>query len=310
MLAVRRKEPFSDPAWGFEVKWDGVRAVLSFDGSATTLRGRSGRDMTASYPELAAASLSRPLILDGEIVALDSEGRPSFERLQRRMNLTSPAHVAAAGGVVPIDYVVFDVLYDGGPVIAEPWARRRSRLAALELPAGFTYVVPVDEDPTALWELVRSRGLEGIVAKRLESVYRPGERSADWQKIGAFRVARALVGGFTLGEGGRSGVFGALLLGLWAPGGLRWVGAVGSGFSDAALIAIRAALDEMTVDACPFVPTAGLPVATWVQPHLVALVQYKEWTAAGRLRAPSFRGFADDDPVSVTWETEGPDAVG
>jgi bifunctional non-homologous end joining protein LigD len=310
MLAVRRSEPFSDPAWGFEIKWDGVRTVLSFDGSATVLRSRRGRDVTATYPEVATAPLPRPLILDGEIVALDPEGRPSFERLQRRMNLRSPAQIAAAATGVAIDYVVFDLLYDGGPVIAEPWVRRRSRLARLELPARFTHLPAVDEDPTALWDLVRSRGMEGIVAKRLESVYRPGERSADWQKIGLFRIARAVVGGFTTGEGGRSGAFGALLLGQWVAGGLRWVGAVGSSFSDASLVAIRAALDEMTVGTCPFVPRFGVPKATWVQPQLVAMVQYKEWTAAGRLRAPSFHGFTDDDPAAITWVAEGPDAPG
>lgn len=310
MLAVRRKEPFRDPAWGFEIKWDGMRTILSNDGEAVRLRSRTGREVTHAYPELTALRPPGPLILDGEIVALDATGRPSFERLQRRINVTASVPVPTAAAAIRIEYVVFDVLYDGGPVIEEPWSARRRRLQALELPAGFAQVEPVDEDPSALWDLVERRGLEGIVAKRLDSPYRPGERSPDWQKISRFRTMRAVVGGFTPGEGGRSGTFGALLLGLWAREGLRWVGAVGSGFSDPALRAIRGALDEMTIAVCPFLLDRRLPVATWVHPQLVAAIQYKEWTAASRLRAPSFQGFTDDDPASITWEAEGPAAPG
>ncbi len=310
MLAVRRLSPFVDPEWGFEVKWDGVRTILSFDGDEVLLRSRAGNDATAKYPELAGFRSGNPMILDGEVVAPDATGRPSFERLQQRMNVTAPPQVAKLSVAIPVTYVVFDVLFDGVPLIDQPWTARRARLAGLELPASFTRVEPVDEDPSALWDLVRARGLEGIVAKRLDSLYRPGERSPDWQKITAFRTVRAVVGGFTKGDGGRSGSFGALLLGLRDQDGLRWVGAVGSGFSDAALGAIRAALDQMVVAECPFVPDDQIPAATWVHPHLVAAVQYKEWTGAGRLRAPSFKGFTQDDAGSVTWETEGPGAPG
>ena len=158
-----------------------------------------------------------------------------------------------------------------------------------------------------MWSFVEDNDLEGIVAKRLGSRYTSGVRSPDWRKIGFFKQLRAVVGGFTPGVGGRSGTFGALLLGLWDEDRLRWIGSVGSGFSDRSLAAIRTALDEMTMAECPFLPDGELPNrSTWVQPQLVSMVRYKQWTAAGRLRAPSFSGFTDDPVESVTWVSEGP----
>ncbi len=307
MLATRWPGPFTDPGWVFEIKWDGVRCVLHWDGERTVLRSRSGNDATARYPELGAFRSERPVVLDGEIVALDGSGLPSFEQLQQRMNLGSASLVATARTEVPISYVVFDVLFDGADLTTEPLEHRQERLRGLELPGPVTVSEVVAGDPDPLWDFVVERGMEGIVAKRLGSGYRPGERSADWRKIGAFRQARAVVGGFTRGEGGRRDAFGALLLGQWDADGLRWVGSVGSGFSDSALRAIRAALDEMVLEDSPFRPTEGMPrEATWVQPVLVALVQYKEWTSVGRLRAPSFKGFTEDPISDVTWEREGP----
>ncbi len=311
MLAVRWPEPFADADWGFEIKWDGVRVVMRFDGEAVGLHSRAGNDVTTKYPELGAFHAARPLILDGEVVAFDEAGRPSFERLQSRMNLAVGLASVPPPRLVPIVYVVFDVLYDGVPVLDLPWRRRRALLESMEMPAPFVRTDVVDRDPSALWELVKERGIEGIVAKRHDSQYRPGVRSPHWRKITAFRHARAVVGGYTPGEGGRVGTFGSLLLGLWTPDGLRWVGAVGSGFSDAELRAIRNALDRMRVVDSPFLPDAGLPQgAVWVVPQLVAMVQHKEWTAAGRLRGPSFEGFTDDDPATMRWETEGPEGPG
>lgn len=311
MLAVTRAEPFADPGWGFEVKWDGVRTILSFDGAQVKLTSRAGNDATSRYPELTSFAPPQPTILDGEIIALDSSNRPSFERLQQRMNLSSPALIMQATEAVPISFVAFDLLYEGGPLIDLPWVDRRDRLASLALPDQFVLSQPVDGDPQFLWEFVVGRGIEGIVAKRLGSPYRPGQRSPDWQKITAFRSMRAVVGGFTDGEGGRTGTFGALLLGLWKPEGLVWVGAVGSGFSDADLRAVRSALDQMVAHKPPFINDRDLPkAATWVHPSLVAVVQFKEWTSAGKLRAPSFKGFTDESVDSATWEAEGPSATG
>ncbi len=307
MLAVPWPRPFVDDGWTFEVKWDGVRAVLSWDGSRTSLAGRRGDDITARYPEIAGFAADRPVVLDGEIVALDEENRPSFERLQARINLTHPARVAAAAARDPVSFVAFDVLFDGADVTSAPIEERRARLDAVHLAAPIVAGTVVPGDATPLWRFVVEQGLEGIVAKRAGSRYRPGVRSPDWRKVANYRRVRAVVGGFTPGKGGRAGSFGALQLGLWDGPGLRWIGGVGSGFDDRALAVIRTALDEMVVPDSPFVADPELPNdVVWVEPRLVALVQFKQWTATGRLRAPSFQGFTDDAPEAATWDSEGP----
>lgn len=305
------RKPFTDDEWVFEIKWDGVRALLYHDGEATTLVSRSGKDITDRYPELASFEASGPVVLDGEIVALDEDGRPSFELLQQRMNLNAPGAIEEARRAVPVNYAAFDVLYDGGDITRKPFDERREVLESLDLEKPFVRSEIVESDPTALWEFVRSRELEGIVAKRRASPYRPGARSSDWKKIPVERRVRAVVGGFTEGDGGRSGSFGALLLGLWTAAGLRWIGSVGSGFDEWSLGAIRTALDQMRMEQSPFIPGGDLPRrAVWVYPQLVALVAYREWTQVGRLRAPVFKGFTDDPASEVTWEAEGPDSDG
>ena len=308
MLATSWNEPFSDSDWGFEVKWDGVRTLLYYDGAEVQLRSRSGLDVTATYPELTGFSADGPVILDGEIIALDENGRPSFGQLQKRMNLSSVHLVNDAIATTPVSFMVFDVLhYHGSPTLSMPWAERREILTALDLEPPFLVSEAIAEDPSDLWRFVVDRNLEGIVAKRLASRYKPGVRTPDWRKITKTRTVRALVGGYTQGDGGRANSFGALLLGLWADEGLRWIGAVGTGFSDSDLSAIREALDEMVLDRSPFAPNQDLPRnVTWVFPQLVAMVEYKEWTSVSRLRAPVFKGFTVDPPGSVDWASEGP----
>jgi bifunctional non-homologous end joining protein LigD len=307
MLAVPWPRPFSDDAWSFELKWDGVRALLGWDGRRTRLESRRGTDVTDRYPELAGFAADRPLVLDGEVVALDERNRPSFELLQSRINLAAPSRIADAAARAPISYIVFDALYDGEDVTAAPIEERRSRLGSVALPEPIVAGVVVPGDSAALWQFVVDRDLEGIVAKRVGSPYRPGARSPDWRKIAHYRRVRAVVGGFTPGQGGRQGTFGALQLGLWDGPLLRWIGGVGSGFDERSLAAIRAALDEMRVERCPFARHPELPKDTvWVQPRLIALVQFKEWTAGGRLRGPSFKGFTADPPEVADWTVEGP----
>lgn len=295
-----------------ELKWDGVRAITAWDGESVSMRSRNDKEMAASYPELVAAAEQLPtgVIVDGEIVTLDADGVPSFERLQQRMNLHAPSLVRDAVETVPVTYVVFDLLHNGGSLIDVPLQARQQRLAGLELPTGF---VPssVHEDPDPIWKFARERGIEGVVSKRRDSLYRPGVRSADWIKSVVFRSVRAVVVGFTEGEGGRSGGFGALILGLPDAGSMRWIGSVGSGFSGADVRNIRQALDQMTVEDSPFVAGVSVPgEITWVEPALVAMVQYKQWTGAGRLRGPSFKGFTDAPLESVTWDSEGPGSPG
>lgn len=307
MLAVPWGAPFVDEDWFFELKWDGVRCLLVESGGSLTLRSRADHDMTDRYPDLDAIRTGREVVLDGEIVALDAAGRPSFELLQSRMNVRPGLR---SRSLVPVSFVAFDLLRNGHDIIDRPLEDRWAQLGDLDLPSPAVVPDRYEADPRGMWEFVVAHDLEGIVAKRRGSRYQPGVRSPDWRKIARFHQIRAIVGGFTPGEGGRSSTFGALLLGLSEGSRLRWVGAVGSGFSESSLRAIRAALDEMTVAESPFAPDAGIPRgATWVAPHLVAVVRYKEWTTAGRLRAPSFQGFSDAAAASATWTEEGPQSA-
>jgi bifunctional non-homologous end joining protein LigD len=305
--------PPSGGEWLHEVKWDGVRAILSRSAEKVALKSRSGRDVTATYPELVSAALEFPpgVILDGEIVSLTDEGVPSFERLQRRMNLRASARVAEAIESIPVTYVAFDQLHESSrSLLGIPLEERFARLRAVDLPQVY---VPSDSfaDPGPLWDFVVERGIEGVVSKRRNSLYRPGTRSPDWVKTVAFKSLRGIVGGFTPGEGARRRGFGALVLGLLVGEQLRWIGSVGSGFTDTQQQAIRQALDEMTVADSPFMWHPDLPSGTtWVAPALVAVVQYKEWTNAGRLRGPSFKGFTDQPASDATWHSEGPGAPG
>ena len=307
MLATPWPAPFVDPGWLFEVKWDGVRAILSWDGEHLGLQSRTGRDVTDTYPELKGFSPAGACVLDGEIVAVDNQGHPSFPALQKRIGIAGGMRAGEAARTNPISYVVFDLLFDGEDLIDRPIEERFERLGAMELPAPLVRSAVVETEGDALFAAVEERGLEGVVAKRRGSLYRPGERSPDWRKIPHVRIVRAVVGGFKPGGGGRTGTFGSLALGLWEGTRLRWIGSVGTGFDDAALQAIRAALDEMTSGESPFRGDPDLPAGiTWVVPHLVARVEFKEWTNAGRLRAPSFKGFVADPAEEQTWEAEGP----
>ena len=309
MLATSWPDPFSDPGWSFEVKWDGVRTLLYCDERGVELRSRTGREVTSRYPEIVSAGLARTAVIDGEIVAFDSSGRPSFGLLQGRMNLTGAGRIAAIASETPVTFMAFDLLYLGeSDLTTLPWEERRARLEGLALEPPLVTADVMAGAGESLWEFVEQRSLEGMVAKRHGSPYRPGLRSSDWRKIARVQQVRAVVGGFTPGEGGRSGSFGSLLLGLVSDDGLRWIGAVGTGFDEHALREIRAALDHMTIPECPFLPDRELPrQATWVEPALVAIVEFKEWTAGPRLRAPSFKGFGDVAVAAVTWEAEGPD---
>jgi len=304
MLATPWPAPFDDPAWVFELKWDGVRCLLSSDEGGITLVSRAGNEMTKRYPELSSVDIPSDLVLDGEIIALDQSGRPSFELLQGRLGTD-----LVRGGLspVPITYVVFDLLHREQPLIELPLEARQEKLDHLELPVPMVIADRYCGEAQPMWEFVRENDLEGLVAKRLGSRYTPGSRSADWRKFSNFMQLRAVVGGFTPGTGGRAGTFGALLLGLVDGDHLRWIGAVGTGFSDKSLRAIRDALDQMLIAEAPFYTDDGLPPgAIWVEPRLVAVVRFKQWTRSGKIRAPSFVGFSGDPVAAVTWEAEGP----
>ncbi len=296
MLATPWERPFADPGWSFEPKWDGYRAILTWDGTEVHLRSRRGNDFTDTYSELSAFRATRPCVIDGEIVALGADGRPSFELLQGRKRSR-----------IAVSMVAFDLLFDGEPIIGLPLEDRQERLTALGPEPPFVTVEPIRGDGHAMWDAVVDRGLEGMVAKRLGSSYRPGVRSPDWRKVVHVNSLRAVVGGFTVGEGGRTGTLGSLVMGLWEGDRLRWIGNVGTGFSDADLMAVKEALDEMERSDPAFHDSAAIEgMPTWIEPVLVARIGFREWTSAGRLRAPRFQGFTDDPVEVVTWEQEGP----
>ncbi len=303
MLASPWPEPFSDDRWFFEPKWDGVRALLVHDEDGVSLRSRRGNDLTPRFPEL-TQRLRDPLVLDGEIVVLEPDGSPSFDRLQMR----SGRFASVAPEAHPVTLVVFDVLHRATrSLIAEPLEFRLEVLASLELPSRLVRSDPIVGAGLELWEAVTERHLEGIVAKRRGSRYQPGIRSENWRKVANVLTAKVVVGGFTRGGGARAATFGSLLVGLWDEGRLRWTGAVGTGFSTTELEAIRSALDQQLREDSPFHADDGLPLdALWVEPALVAAVGYRNWTRAGRLRQPRFRGFTDDPVDGITWAEEGP----
>ena len=304
MLAVPWRTPFSDPGWTFEVKWDGVRVALGWDGGTVSARSRNGNELLPAFPELESFRWPRPGLIDAELVAFDDNGKPSFARLQQRLGATGLKARELARSV-PVSVVAFDILFDGLAVLDEPLEDRFARLQSVE-PGLVVVSERTTGDGEALFEAVRSSSLEGMVAKRLGSRYRPGVRSPDWRKVAVVDRLRAVVGGFVPGEGGRSATFGSLLLGMYDGDSLRYVGRVGSGFDDQTLTAIRVALDDLTTDSSSFVGDIDAADVIWVEPGLVARVAFKNWTAAGRLRAPVFEGLDLVDPESVTWKAEGP----
>ncbi|WP_443042392.1 non-homologous end-joining DNA ligase [Streptomyces sp. B21-101] len=297
MLATPGRLPSAaqDARWAYETKQDGQRAVayLAGDGSVV-LRARSGEDITGAYPELwpLGEALGRtPAVLDGEVLALDEEGRADFQLLQSRMGLVqAPGKAARLAATAPVHLVLFDVLHLGGrSLLSLPYTRRRARLEALALD-GARWSTPaalVGHGREAL-EATRAHGLEGLVCKRLDSPYEPGVRSRSWIKIRNMRVADVLVGGWLPGKGRLTGLPGALLVGQRATTGLRYVGGVGTGWSEAERTELAALLRAASTDACPFDAVPRAPGAHWVVPRLVGEVRYSTRTRAGLLRQPSW----------------------
>lgn len=305
MLATKRDEPFDDDNWWFEVKWDGYRAVVGAEGGRVRARSRRGLDLIGPFPEVATLEIPDGVVVDGEIVAFAEDGSPSFSLLQRRTGFGG----AGTGAPVGVNLVVFDVLFHGEDVTGLPYEERRALLDRLELDSPIVVPEPTKGNGTGLFAAVRERGIEGIVAKRLGSRYHPGRRTEDWQKISVRHSLRAVVGGYMPGEGGRAATFGSVLVGLYEPVGLRWIAAVGSGFTDASLKAFWEALTQIERPDSPFtndvIAPGGPP--TWVEPAIVVNVEYKEWTRDDHLRAPVYKGVELADPETITWQEEGPE---
>jgi bifunctional non-homologous end joining protein LigD len=303
MLATAGRLPLpgGDARWAVETKQDGQRAISYLPGDGTlTIRSRSGADITAAYPELhglAGEFAGTPAILDGEIVALDERGRPDFERLQSRMGLArSPARAARLAESLPVHLVLFDVMRLGDQDLTpRPWTERREALESLGL-GGPSWSVPaalVDHAARAL-EATRTAEVEGIVCKKLTSPYRPGVRSRDWIKIRHVRTADVIVGGWLPGSGRLAGLPGAVLVGEHREGALRYVGSVGTGWTDRERAQLAELLRIAAIPECPFRPVPRLAGARWVLPRLIAEVGYTTRTRAGYLRHPSWHRLRPD----------------
>jgi bifunctional non-homologous end joining protein LigD len=300
-----------DGRWAYEIKWDGVRAIGYAEGGRLRLASRNGRDITPRYPELRAlgrALGAREAVLDGEVVAFDADGRPSFQRLQGRMHLTGEHAVRRLAEREPVTYVIFDLLFlDGHSLMALPYAERRERLAALQL-AGPTWQTPAHHvgDGAALLQATGAQGLEGVLAKRLDSPYAPGRRSQGWVKVKNYRRADVVIGGWLPGEGNRAGRIGALLVGYREGEELRYAGRVGTGFTQAELERLQARLAPLERPTSPFAGRRPPRNAHFVEPELVCTVEYSEWTQARTLRQPSYKGLRDDvDPEDVVFDDAG-----
>ncbi|MGA2285441.1 MAG: DNA ligase D [Dehalococcoidia bacterium] len=303
MLATLAEQPFSHPDWIFEPKLDGLRAVTFLHDGKVRLVSRRGRDDTKGYPLLAAELTEQPardVVLDGEIVAPDEQGRPSFQRLQQRMNLQNDVEIRRADAQVPVLYYVFDILYlDGYDLTNVPFEARR-RLLERTVASGdrVRLIEQFQEDGETAYQVAIDHGLEGVMAKKRDSAYLPGQRSRLWLKVKATLSDEFVIGGYTRGTGARARTFGSLLLGQYDGNGkLRYVGNVGSGFDDRLLDDLLARLDKLHTTRSPF---AGEVDRTrenvWVKPDLVAEVKFAQWTGDGKLRAPVFLRLREDKP--------------
>jgi bifunctional non-homologous end joining protein LigD len=306
MKATLAKLPRDDSAYAFEIKWDGVRAIAYCEPGHVRLESRNLRDITVAYPEvrrLAEALGGRAVMLDGELVAFDPDGRPSFQQLQRRMHLRDEAEIKRRSATVPVTYVVFDLLYlEGRSLLGLSYEERRAELEELGLD-GPAWQTPSYHrgDGAALLALSRERGLEGVIAKRLRSPYAPGRRSRDWLKIKNTRSQEVVIGGWLPGKGRREGELGALLAGYYERDGderrLRYAGKVGTGFAEPDLRLLRERLEPLAIDESPFEGRQPQRGANFVAPELVAEIEFSEWTSAGTLRHPSYKGLRDDKPA-------------
>ncbi len=290
MLATSSDTLPSGDGWVYEPKWDGYRAIVTVSGGEVTLTSRNGNDLSERFREVARVATlgigSSDAVLDGEICALDEQGRSRFSLLQE--------------GAGTLALVLFDLLeLDSEPLLEEPLRERRKRLEGIVRPGGQVLVSPQFDDGDALLAAARAQELEGVVAKRLDSRYRPGRRSADWHKVKLRQTQEVVVVGYTRGQGRRSGGFGALVVAVHDAGGLRWAGNVGTGFDDSEIERLRRLLKPLERETgalaeVPKMPRVRRADVVWVEPRLVAEVEFAEWTREGRLRAPVYVQLRED----------------
>jgi bifunctional non-homologous end joining protein LigD len=295
MLAKERKEPFDDPEWTFEVKLDGIRVIAELENGKARLWSRNNIEITHKFPKIVGSLSAVPrkkTVVDGEVIAFDKDGRPSFDRLLERYGITSGVSIANADRVNPVELHIFDALFvDGKDVRKIPLKERRSLLKQISIFKGPVKLVETfPSDGELVYKRARDFGFEGIMAKRLDSPYLSGVRSPDWLKIKALHTEEFVIGGYTGGSGARASHFGALLLGKMENGKLHYVGTSGGGFTSKMLDEILALLRPIEIKENPFVDkvTADGP-HHWVTPKYWAEVSFTAWTKAGRIRLPRFQ---------------------
>jgi bifunctional non-homologous end joining protein LigD len=302
--------PSDEQNYGFEFKWDGIRAVVFSQGGTQRIQSRNLEDITRRYPEvrpLTEALGSHEVVLDGELVALDDRGRPSFEQIQQRMGLNSETEIRRKMKEVPVFYMIFDVIYlDGRMQVKETYVERRKRLEALQL-AGPAWQTPAYEkgQGRVMMEASVRGGLEGVMAKRLDSQYEIGRRSPAWLKVKNHQRQELVIGGWLEGQGRRSGLPGSVLVGYYDEAGrFVYAGKVGTGFTERTLEDLSRQLAALERPTSPFEAGAKPPAkAHFVEPRLVAEFEFSEWTKGGQLRAPAFKGLRNDkDPRAVARE--------
>jgi bifunctional non-homologous end joining protein LigD len=309
MLATLVDEPFSDPDWLFETKWDGVRAICFIRNGKARFVSRNQIEMTAQYPELANVARSvrgSTVILDGEIVALDKSGVSRFQLLQRRLGRKNAGEIQRLVATTRIAFYVFDLLYlDGFDLTGCKLIDRKARLEGiLRSSKNIRYSDHIIGEGEKLFEEIAKVPLEGMIAKRLESTY-VQRRSAEWLKIKTIQESEVVIGGYTEPRNSRE-YFGALVVGLYRDGQLHYVAHTGGGFNHQALAQTYKLMQPLKTKECPFVdkPKTNEPVQ-WVKPKLVAQVKFSEWTADGRMRHPVFLGLRQDKkPEECVFETE------
>jgi len=317
-IAPMLAQPGSPPPgrlaeWAVEMKWDGVRALAFIENGRLRLVSRTGKDISATYPDLAplgGAVAASQALLDGEVVAF-TDGRPDFEALQPRMHVSSADAAFRLSSMIPVTYLAFDALQlDGVALTARPYFERRKTLDAI-ISNGPRWLAPPNfpgPDLDAVRAASVANGLEGVVVKRLDSVYEPGARPGSWLKVKNQLTQEVVVAGWKPGQGNRTGLVGSLLVGVHSgTGALVYAGHVGTGFSDPVLRMLTRRLDALRRPDSPFdgpVPAEYARPAVWVEPRLVIDVTFDRWTRAGRMRAPAYRGLRDDkDPADVVRET-------
>jgi len=297
MLATLSPSIVEGPEWVFEEKYDGIRAVTGRERGQVKIWSRTFQDLTRGFPHVVAAveALGEgDLLIDGELVALDAKGVSRFQLLQRR----------GLAGASPTRYAIFDVLEENGrSLTSRPLSERRAALERLIGRRTTPLFVSrrLVRDGKAAYREAKRLGWEGIIAKDERSPYQPGVRSPLWRKVKVRKESEFVIGGYTAPKGGRQHL-GALLVGLYDGPNLRYVGKVGTGFTQDTLDMLAGKLERLRAEKPPFDPAPRMREATWVRPNLVAQIVYAEWTADGKLRQPAFLGLrTDKDPSECTW---------